>query len=162
MRLSTATGRSPDTIYRFMERLYVNNLVKKGKDGEVKNSPVFYELIFDPIEMTTSPLLSSEELAALSEEMVGTGHNFLKAVAPEDLKKIMGGWGRASYELRKARKETNGAFWAWDGSVKSFYRTIRAPFEENSSKLGKQRFVRGPSEGVSSLSEDKPAGGTSP
>jgi hypothetical protein len=148
MRLSTATGRSPDTIYRFMERLYVHNLVKKGKDGEVKNSPVFYELIFDPIEMGTSPLLSSEELAALSEEMVGAGHNFLKVFAPEDLKKIMGGWGRGSYELRKARKQANGAFLASDGSAKSFYRTIRAPFEENTSKPGKQPSVRSPSEEV--------------
>lgn len=47
--LANKIKRDPRPIYQHLELLYRNNHVSKGKEGEGRDSPVFYEILSDSI-----------------------------------------------------------------------------------------------------------------
>lgn len=136
MKLASQLKRSPQTIYQFLERLYSNRLVKKGKEGEGKTAPVFYELIKNPLDMISSPLLSAEEVQELRAEMLAVGIAFLRIqrLPPVTFSEVMKGWGRSTEEARKRQKMESEQLCASSSSQNQVRRTMRSLFDNTGSK----------------------------
>jgi hypothetical protein len=150
MKLATQLNRNPQTIYQFLERLYANRLVKKGKEGEGRTAPVFYELIKDPVDMVKSPLVSTEEVKGLRQEMFIDAFLFLRSqkLPQHVFREIMKGWGKPFEEARKRQKIENVEIQSSNGSLKAFQRTMRSVFHETSAEAAR----------TASLESDPPRG----
>ena len=121
-------SRSPTTIYNFLEKLYHHNLVQKGKEGEGKGSPVYYELLINPEELIESPISSPEELSKdLYNEMISSGYNFLRSIIVDKptLAEIMKGWGRANEIRTSTAKQGENIRNASLQPLKQFRRMLR-------------------------------------
>lgn len=161
IKLADQMKKSPQTIYQFLERLYTNTLVKKWKDGDGKTAAVSYELIFDPSEMLSSPLVAPAEVEALQREMTAEGFKFLRSLCLPDrtLSEIMIGWGKPFEERRKRLKLENIEKQTSITSLNAFRRTIRSISPEITAKASKNSLLRSmPQEGYRLESIDN--GGT--
>ncbi len=162
MEIAKQTGRGPKTVYMFFERMYDNQLVNKGKEGEGRGSPVFYELLADPREMFKPTIASQEEVAGqLHDEMMGAGFAFLsrQGLPRETLSAIARGWRGARGGEEKRIDQIQGA----DGenasrlvakSFRSMWRRIES--ETSSNQANGSLLPHLPTPSTSPDSEGRP------